>query len=72
MNESFVTILEKAIQLSRGDENYVLGMAEELLEKGCDPKEIYASLTHLHDTREHERDKVIVEEALEEFSQYIS
>ncbi len=71
MAHPFEKILEKAIEKSRGDENHVLGEAERLKEKGYSPREIYDVLRKLKISLVSAAEEAIVEEALEEFSQYV-
>jgi len=71
MSHPFKKIFEKAISKSRGDENFVLGEAEKLREKGYAVTEIYDVLQKLKRSLVSDSDEAIVEEALEEFGRYI-
>ncbi len=71
MSHPFEKILEKAIEKSRGDENHVLGEAEKLRDKGYAPREIYEVLRKLKVSLISDADEAILDEALEEFSQYV-
>ena len=71
MAHPFEKIFEKALSKSYGDENHVLGEAEELKEKGYSPREIYDVLKKLKQSLIIEADEKVICEALEEFSQYI-
>jgi hypothetical protein len=71
MSHPFEKLLEKAIAKSHGDENFVLGEAEKLMEQGYAPKEIYDVLKKLKQSLIAPIDEAIVGEALEEFSRYI-
>ena len=71
MSHPFEKIFEKAISKSRGDENFVLGEAEKLREKGYAVTEIYDVLRRLKRSLVSDSDEAIVEEALEEFGRYI-
>ncbi len=71
MSHPFEKILEKAIEKSRGDENHVLGEAEKLRDKGYAPREIYEVLRKLKVSLISDADEAILDEALEEFLQYV-
>lgn len=71
MSHPFEKMFEKAIAKSRGDDNHVLGEAERLKELGYAPLEIYTVLKKLKAALISPADEVIVEEALEEFSQHV-
>jgi len=71
MAHPFEKMLLKAIPRSKGDENHVLGTAEDLKDKGYAPKEIYDVLVRLKKSLISDSEEAIVTEAVEEFSQYI-
>ncbi len=71
MSHPFERMFEKALAKSKGDENHVLGKAEELKEKGYAVKEIYDVLSKLQKSLVSDADRAIVAEAVEEFSQYL-
>lgn len=70
MTHPFAHIFEKALKNSHGDENLVLGEAEKLLEKGYNANEIYGVLTKLQKAYIDAADVAVLNEAVEEFSQY--
>ncbi len=71
MSHPFERMFEKALAKSKGDENHVLGKAEELKEKGYSVNEIYGVLQKLQKSLVSDADRAIVAEAVEEFSQYM-
>lgn len=71
MTHPFEIMFEKVIAKSRGDENHVLGRAEDLREKGYAPMEIYEALVRLKKSLISDADEAIVAEAIEEFSQHV-
>ncbi len=71
MAHPFSIMFEKALAKSRGDENHVLGKAEELREKGYRPEEIFEVLVKLQKSLVADSDAAILAEAVEEFSQHI-
>lgn len=71
MAHPFTLMFEKALKNSHGDENLVLGEAEMLLEKGYAAKEIYDVLITLQKSLVDDTEREVLDEAIEEFSQYI-
>lgn len=71
MAHPFETMFEKVLTKSRGDENHVLGRAEDLREKGYSPREIYDALLRLKKSLVSDADEAILAEAIEEFSQHV-
>lgn len=71
MAHPFEKLLEKALARSHGDENAVLGEAERLMEEGYKAEEIYEVLKRMRASHISEFDEAILDEAVEEFSQYV-
>lgn len=71
MSHPFEKLLEKALARSHGDENAVLGEAERLMEEGYKPEEIYGVLKKMRTSHISEFDEAILDEAVEEFGQYV-
>ncbi len=71
MSHPFEQIFEKALERSRGDENHVLGEAEKLRESGYAGSEIYTVLRNMKQSHINPADEEILDEALEEFAQYV-
>lgn len=71
MSHPFERIFEKALERSRGDENHVLGEAEKLREKGYAVSEIFTVLRNMKQSYINPAHEEILDEALEEFAQYV-